>query len=54
LAALIGFLAFVGCLLVGGILIGVGHWVIGMCVMLASVPAAIAAWMKWNDRRYGG
>ena len=28
---------------------GTGHWVIGMAVMLASVPGFIVAWLKWND-----
>jgi hypothetical protein len=49
-----GVLVFVGCLAAGGALMGTGHWVIGLALMLASVPGAIVAWIKWSDRRYGG
>ena len=51
---LIGFGVFVACLVAGGILLGLGHLVIGFVVMFASLPGAIVAWIKWNDRRYGG
>jgi uncharacterized membrane protein YccC len=50
---LVGLGVFVGCLIAGGILLGNGHWLIGFVVLLASVPAAIVAWIKWNDRSYG-
>jgi predicted permease len=50
---LVGLGAFVACLVAGGILLGVGHPIIGMVVLLASVPCAIVAWMRWNDRSYG-
>ena len=39
--------------LAGGTLIGLGHGVIGFVVLLCSLPGAIVAWVKWNDRSYG-
>ena len=53
MGALLGLLVFIACLVAGGILLGLGHIVIGFVVMLASLPGAIVAWIKWNDRRYG-
>jgi predicted permease len=50
---LIGLGAFLACLVAGGILLGLGHVIIGFVVLLASVPCAIVAWIKWNDRSYG-
>lgn len=47
---LIGLAVFVACLVAGGILLGGGHLVIGIVVLLASIPVAIVAWMKWVDR----
>jgi hypothetical protein len=52
-ALLVGLGAFIACLVAGGILLGLGHWAIGIAVMLASLPGAIVAWIKWNDRSYG-
>jgi uncharacterized membrane protein YdfJ with MMPL/SSD domain len=49
---LLGLAVFVACLVAGGIVLGTGHLVIGFVVLLASVPGAIVAWIKWNDRRY--
>jgi hypothetical protein len=54
MGALLGLGALIVCLIVGGVLLGLGHLVIGLAVMLASCPCAIIAWMKWNDRQYGG
>jgi predicted permease len=50
---LIGLGAFLACLAAGAILLGLGHVIIGFAVLLASVPCAIVAWIKWNDRSYG-
>jgi len=47
---LIGLAVFVACLVAGGILVGKGHVVIGIAVLLACIPASIVAWMKWSDR----
>jgi predicted permease len=54
MGALLGIGALVVCLVVGAILLGLGHLVIGIVVLLAAVPAAIVTWMKWSDRKYGG
>lgn len=51
---LFGLGVLVACLVAGGILFGTGHLVIGIAVLLAGLPGAIVAWMKWNDRKYGG
>jgi hypothetical protein len=48
--ALIGIAVLIACLVVGAILLGLGHLVIGIGVLLAGLPGAIVAWMKWNDR----
>jgi hypothetical protein len=44
---------FIACLVAGGIVLGLGHWLIGLVLLLASLPGAIVAWIKWNDRSYG-
>ena len=54
MGALLGLGVLVACLVAGGILLGLGHVVIGIVVLLCGFPGAIVAWMKWNDRRYGG
>jgi hypothetical protein len=51
-AALVAIGVFIACLIAGAILMGLGHWVIGFAVLLASLPGAIVAWIKWNDRSY--
>jgi hypothetical protein len=53
MAFLVGLGVFVACLVAGGILMGLGLWAIGIVVVLASLPDAIVAWIKWNDRTYG-
>jgi uncharacterized membrane protein YccC len=36
---------------VGGVILyTVGHWIIGIIVMLAAVPVALVAWITANDR----
>jgi predicted permease len=40
----------IACLVAGAILLGLGHLVIGIVVLLTGLPGAIVAWMKWNDR----
>jgi hypothetical protein len=52
MGALIGLGVFVACLVVGGILLALGHLVIGIVVLFASLPGAIVGWIKWNDRSY--
>ena len=47
---LIGLGVMIACLVAGAILLGLGHLVIGIVVLLTSFPGAIVAWMKWNDR----
>ena len=54
MGVLIALGAFVACLVAGGILLGSGHIVIGFVVLFCSLPAPIVAWIKWNDRQYGG
>jgi hypothetical protein len=49
----LGILVFIACLVAGGLLVGLGHGVIGFVVLLCSMPGAIVAWIKWNDRSYG-
>jgi hypothetical protein len=50
MGALIGIAVMIACLVAGAILLGLGHIVIGFVVVLAGLPGAIVAWMKWNDR----
>ena len=50
--AILGLLVFFGCLFAGGVVLGLGHWLIGMILLLGSLPGAIVAWMKWNDRGF--
>ena len=52
MGALIGLGVFVACMVAGAILLGLGHILIGIVVLLASVPGAIVGWVKWNDRNY--
>ena len=40
----------VGGFVIGGILIGFDHVLIGIVVGLCSLPAALAVWIKLNDR----
>ena len=54
MGALLGLGVLTVCLVAGGILLGMGHLIIGIAVLLGGLPGAIVAWMKWNDRQYGG
>ncbi len=36
--------------IVGGILIGIGHVLIGVVIALAALPFALAVWIKVSDR----
>ena len=47
---LVGLGVFLACIVAGAILLGLGHVVIGIVVLLGSLPGAIVAWIKWNDR----
>jgi uncharacterized membrane protein required for colicin V production len=49
-AALVGLGTLVAALVAGGILIGLGHGFVGFMVMLAGIPGALVAAMKWSDR----
>ena len=49
MAFLVGLGTFIAALVAGGILVGLGHGFIGFMVMLAAIPGAIVAWMKWNS-----
>jgi hypothetical protein len=52
MGALIGLGVFVACLAAGAALLGTGHIIIGIVVLLLSIPGAIVAWMKWADRGF--
>ena len=52
MGALIGLGVLIACVVAGAVLLGLGHIVIGIVVLLGGFPGAIVAWMKWNDRRY--
>ena len=54
MGVLLGLGVLIVCLVAGGILLGTGHLIIGIVVLLSGLPGAIVAWMKWNDRQYGG
>jgi hypothetical protein len=47
---LIAILVLVAAVVVGLILAGLGHWVIGFVIVLASVPIALVAWVMAGDR----
>jgi len=47
---LIAILVLVAAVIVGLILAGLGHWVIGFVIVLASVPIALVAWVMAGDR----
>jgi predicted permease len=49
----LGLGVFIACLVAGAILLGLGHVIIGIVVLFTSLPGAIVAWIKWNDRSYG-
>ena len=53
MAFLVGLGVFVACLVAGWDPDGSRPWAIGIVVVLASLPGAIVAWIKWNDRTYG-
>ena len=52
MGALIALGVFLVCAAAGGALLGTGHLIIGIVVLIASVPAAVVAWMKWADRGF--
>ena len=41
---------FVAAIIVGVILFGTGHTVLGIVALLGSLPFALASWVKWSDR----
>jgi hypothetical protein len=41
---------FVAAILVGVIFFVTGHTVLGIVFLLASLPFALASWVKWADR----
>jgi hypothetical protein len=48
--ALIALGSLVGCIIAGGILLGLGVTLIGLIVMVAGVPIALVVWMTAGDR----
>jgi len=48
--ALTAFGVLIAAFIVGVILYGAGHWVIGMAVILAAVPIALVSWIKMSER----
>jgi hypothetical protein len=50
MAFLVALGVFVAVVVVGVILFATGHVVLGFVAVLASLPFALASWMKWGDR----
>jgi hypothetical protein len=50
MAFLVALGVFVGVIIIGVILFVTGHIVLGLCALLASLPFALASWVKWADR----
>jgi hypothetical protein len=50
MAFLVALGVFVAVVVVGVVLFTTGHIVFGFVAVLASVPFALATWMKWGDR----
>ena len=50
MAFLVALAVFVAAILVGVVLFVTGHVVLGLCALLASLPFALASWVKWADR----
>lgn len=50
MAFLVALGVFVAVIVIGVILFVTGHVVLGLCALLASLPFALASWMKWGDR----
>ncbi len=49
MGALIGLGVFFACVVAGTVLLSLGHILIGIVVLLCSIPGAIVGWMKWSD-----
>jgi hypothetical protein len=47
---LLALLAMVGAWVVGAVLMGTGHIIIGSAVLIASLPIGLAVWLKRADR----
>lgn len=47
---LIALGVFVAAIVVGVVFFVTGHTVLGIVLLLASVPFALAGWVKWADR----
>ena len=41
---------FLAAIIVGVVFFVTGHTVLGFVALLASLPFALASWMKWSDR----
>jgi hypothetical protein len=52
MGALIGLGVFVACAAAAAALLGTGHLVIGIVVLIGSIPGAVVAWVKWADRGF--
>ena len=50
MAFLVALGVFIAVVVIGVVLFVTGHVVLGFVALLASVPFALASWMKWGDR----
>jgi hypothetical protein len=48
--ALLALGALVGCIIAGGVLLGLGLSFIGLITMVAGVPIALVVWITAGDR----
>jgi hypothetical protein len=50
MAFLVALGVFIAVIVVGVVLFVTGHVVLGSVALLASLPFALASWVKWADR----
>jgi hypothetical protein len=50
MAFLVALGVFIAVIVVGVVLFVTGHVVLGCVALLASLPFALASWVKWADR----
>lgn len=46
----LGVAAVAGAFIAGTLLLANGHWVIGLALMVGSIPIGLFAWMRSTDR----
>ncbi|HEX2304156.1 MAG TPA: hypothetical protein VHH57_11080 [Gaiella sp.] len=51
MAFLVALGVFVAAVVVGVVFFVTGHEVLGLVALLASIPFALAGWVKWGDRQ---